>query len=89
MPAKTAAMLLLVERAQLKVKLVGLRQRQDRAPQHHLPFAGSASTPYVVEQDLTLPELFQANWATGSRHISTYNIFDAMMLKQMQGHLLV
>ncbi len=89
MPAKTAAMLLLVERAQLKVKLVGLRQRQDRAPQHHLPFAGSASTPNVVEQDLALPELFQADWATGSRHISTYNIFDAMVLKQMQGHLLV
>ena len=89
MPAKTAAMLLLVERAKLKVKLISLRQRKDRATQHHLPFAGSASTPNVVEQDLTLPELFQADWATGTRHISTYNIFDTMMLKQVQGHLLV
>ena len=89
MPTKTAAMLSLVERAQLEVQLVGLRQGQDRAPQHHLPFAGSASTTYVVKQDFALPKLFQANWATSSRHISTNNIFNAMMLKQMQGHLLV
>ncbi len=86
---KTAAMLLLVERAKLEVKLIGLRQRKGRATQQHLPFAGSASTFNVVEQDLALPELFQADWAAGSRYIGTYDIFDAMVLKHVQGQLLV
>ncbi len=89
MPPLTAVMLLLKKGAKLEIYFISLRQCQDRPTQHYLPFARSAPTTNVVKQDLALPELFQANWAASSRHISAYNIFDAMMLKQMQGHLLV
>ncbi len=68
-PSKTTAVLVFKKGAQLEVQFVSLSRSQDWAPQQNLPFAGGAAPTNVVQQDLTLPELREANAATSAMNI--------------------
>ncbi len=68
-PSETAAVLVFVKGPQLEVQFVSLNRSQDWAAQHNLPFAGGAAPTNVVQQNLSLPKLSEANATTSAINI--------------------